>query len=230
MPLFRRQIEQGGPVTVTHPEVTRYFMTISEAAQLIIQAGAMGQGGELFVLEMGTPIKIADMARDLIRLSGKEPDQDVQVVFTGLREGEKLYEELITADENVAKTNHAKIMVLRSNGNGRAAAQDYKRKLQTRVESLYRAAIRNDTAAIRTILKEIVPEYTPIQNVAACDSPGRSYMPEDQLKIDDPFIPDLPVHTQGHQDGDGIEKTVQDQPQKDHQSNHQVVRIRIPFF
>jgi len=116
VPLFRRQIEQGGPVTVTHPEVNRYFMTIPEAAQMILQAGAMGEGGEIFILRMGTPVKIADMARDLIRLSGKEPDRDIKVVFTGLRDGEKLYEELITVGEGIVRTGHEKIMVLRNYG------------------------------------------------------------------------------------------------------------------
>ncbi len=113
IPLFRRQIEQGGPVTVTHPDVNRYFMTIPEAAQMIIQAGAMGEGSEVFILRMGTPVKILDMARDLIRLSGKEPDKDIKIVFTGLREGEKLYEELITVGEGIGPTKHEKIMVLR---------------------------------------------------------------------------------------------------------------------
>jgi FlaA1/EpsC-like NDP-sugar epimerase len=116
VPLFRRQIEQGGPVTVTHPEVNRYFMTIPEAAQMIMQAGAMGEGGEIFILRMGTPVKIADMARDLIRLSGKEPDRDIRIVFTGLRDGEKLYEELITVGEGIVPTGHEKIMVLRNYG------------------------------------------------------------------------------------------------------------------
>ncbi|GKT28962.1 polysaccharide biosynthesis protein, partial [Aduncisulcus paluster] len=104
---------KGGPVTVTHKDVTRYFMSISEAAQLILQAGVMAEGGEIFILEMGEPVKIADMARDLIRLSGKEPDKDIEIVFTGLREGEKLYEELITEGEGIIRTEHDKIMVLK---------------------------------------------------------------------------------------------------------------------
>ncbi len=114
IPVFRNQIEQGGPVTVTHPEVRRFFMTIPEAAQLILQAGGMGQGGEIFILKMGTPVKIVDMARDLIRLSGREPDRDVKITFTGLRDGEKLYEELITVGEGIVSTKHEKIMVLRT--------------------------------------------------------------------------------------------------------------------
>ncbi|MBS3780686.1 MAG: polysaccharide biosynthesis protein, partial [Desulfovermiculus sp.] len=111
VPLFKKQIEQGGPVTVTHPEATRFFMTIPEACQLILQAGAMGKGSEIFILDMGTQIKIADMARDLIRLSGLEPDEDIKVEYIGLRPGEKLYEELITDGEDVLPTSHKKIMV-----------------------------------------------------------------------------------------------------------------------
>ncbi len=113
VPLFKKQIQNGGPVTVTHPDVTRFFMTIPEACQLILQAGAMGDGGEIFILDMGTPIKIVDMARDLIRLSGFEPEVDIKIEYTGLRPGEKLYEELITEGENIIPTRHEKIMVLK---------------------------------------------------------------------------------------------------------------------
>lgn len=109
IPLFRRQIATGGPVTVTDAEMTRYFMTIPEAAQLVMQAGAMGKGGEVFLLDMGKPVKIMDLARNMIRLSGFEPDKDIKIEITGLRPGEKLYEELLTAGEGTSKTTHKKI-------------------------------------------------------------------------------------------------------------------------
>jgi FlaA1/EpsC-like NDP-sugar epimerase len=168
IPLFRRQIEQGGPVTVTHPEVNRFFMTIPEASQMILQAGAMGEGGEVFILRMGTPVKIADMARDLIRLSGKEPDLDIKIVFTGLRNGEKLYEELITIGEDILPTDHEKVMVLRSNifFNGAKNLQEAKENLYRKLDDLLKIAARHDAKGIKVKLKEIVPEYTPQENEA----------------------------------------------------------------
>jgi len=165
IPLFRNQIRQGGPVTVTHPDITRYFMTIPEACQLILQAGALGRGGEIFVLEMGTPVKIADMARDLIRLSGKEPGRDIEIVFTGLRPGEKLHEELITDGEDVTRTRHEKIMVLKCNGKGPLNGTQYLQvpaePLSGELEQLYRAALANDAESIKTRLRRMVPEYNP---------------------------------------------------------------------
>ena len=165
LPLFRRQLEQGGPITVTHPDVTRYFMTITEAAQLIVQAGGLGEGGEIFILEMGTPVKIAQMAEELVRLSGKKPGEDVEIVFIGLRAGEKLYEELITQDEGVVSTKHKKIMVLRSNGwHGKKDQAEFSQWLDGVLEDLYRIANTHDVKAIRTMLKEILPDYMPEQN------------------------------------------------------------------
>ncbi len=166
IPLFRRQIEQGGPVTVTHPEINRFFMTIPEASQMILQAGTMGEGGEIFILRMGTPIRIADMARDLIRLSGKEPDVDIKIVFTGLREGEKLYEELITVGEDILPTSHKKVMVLKSNGFFHEAKNptEAKKYLYDQLDELEKMAKRHDAKGIKIKLKEIVPEYLPQEN------------------------------------------------------------------
>ncbi|MFH2090867.1 MAG: nucleoside-diphosphate sugar epimerase/dehydratase [Pseudomonadota bacterium] len=154
VPLFKRQIEQGGPVTITHPEVTRYFMTIPEASQLILQAGAMGKGGETFILEMGTSVKIVDMARDLIRLSGFEPDKDIKIEYIGLRPGEKLYEELITKGEDIVPTAHKKIMVL----SGQACDQLL---LNDDIDRIIEVAKAQDGEKIKTMLKQIVPEYVP---------------------------------------------------------------------
>ncbi|ABW66819.1 polysaccharide biosynthesis protein [Desulfosudis oleivorans] len=158
IPLFQKQIGKGGPVTVTHPEVTRFFMTVSEACQLILQAGAIGNTGrgraEVFVLKMGTPVKIVDMARDLIRLSGLEPDKDISIEFVGLRPGEKLYEELIVEGEGVVPTEHEKIMVLRG-------AEAHAAVLNGAIEELERSAELQDGGAIRVWLKKIVPEYEP---------------------------------------------------------------------
>jgi len=154
VPLFRKQIERGGPVTVTHPEIIRYFMSIPEAAQLILQAGAMGKGGEIFILDMGEPIRIVDMARDLIRLHGLEPGKDIAIEFTGLRPGEKLHEELITSGEGIVSTDHAKIMVLRGKTQDAAA-------LLAQIETLLAISRRGDGEAIRKRLRDIVPEYQP---------------------------------------------------------------------
>ena len=160
VPLFKRQIAVGGPVTVTHPEMTRYFMLIPEACQLILQAGSMGEGGEVFILEMGTPVKIDDMARDLIRLSGKEPERDIQIVYTGLRPGEKLYEELITHGEGITATLHEKIMVLRRDGH-LTDAVERERLLQQTLDSLVEAAASFDATRIKATLKAAIPEYVP---------------------------------------------------------------------
>ncbi|MBG0778251.1 MAG: polysaccharide biosynthesis protein [Desulfovibrionaceae bacterium] len=154
IPLFRRQIEHGGPVTVTHPEVTRFFMTVEEACQLILQAGSMGGRGEIFLLKMGRPVRIADMARDLIRLSGRNPEKDVEIKFIGLRPGEKLYEELITEGEDVVPTEHDKIMVLEG---ATCSLPD----VDALIADLKSAADAMDAAAIRTHLRSAVPEYTP---------------------------------------------------------------------
>jgi len=163
LPLFRRQLERGGPITVTHPEVTRYFMTIPEAAQLILQAGGLGDGGEIFILKMGTPVKIAQMAEELVRLSGKKPGKDVEIIYIGLREGEKLCEELITQDESIIGTKHEKILVLNPNDwNGMNSQTEFTQWLGRALENLYVTARTHDAQALKSKLREVLPEYHPL--------------------------------------------------------------------
>jgi len=149
VPLFQKQIEAGGPVTVTHPDIERYFMTIPEAVQLVLQSAALGSGGETFVLDMGQPVKILDMAREMIRLAGREGQVDV--VFTGLRPGEKLYEELFLSDEHYARTVHEKIFVSQ---NG-APQWD---SLKHQVVALLNAARAGNRREVYRRLFDIVPE------------------------------------------------------------------------
>jgi len=152
VPLFKKQIQRGGPVTVTHPDVTRFFMTIPEASQLILQAGSMGNGGEIFILDMGTPIKIDDMARDLIRLSGFEPDVDIKIEYVGLRPGEKLFEELITEGENIVPTRHEKIMVLKG-------IECDLELLNGKIDELTGLAQGQKGDQIKSKLRDIISEY-----------------------------------------------------------------------
>ena len=158
IPLFREQIENRKPVTVTHPEAVRYFMTIPEASQLVLQASTMGQGGEIFVLDMGKPVKIVDLAKNLIRLSGLEPDRDIPIVFVGLRPGEKMYEELMLDGEGMKPTPHHKIHVL--DGGKISFAQ-----VQNWVDDLGDLVEKKDVGGLVAKLQEIVPEYTPSKEI-----------------------------------------------------------------
>ncbi|MCA9610766.1 MAG: polysaccharide biosynthesis protein, partial [Myxococcales bacterium] len=152
IPIFREQVLKGGPVTVTHPDMTRYFMTIPEACQLVLQAGSMGHGGEIFILDMGEPVKIVDLARDLIRLSGLRPDVDVPIEFTGVRPGEKLFEELSTDAENVDKTRHPKIFV------GRHSSEPIDEVMRW-LEALETAASSGDPQKLVARLRACIPEF-----------------------------------------------------------------------
>lgn len=152
IPLFKKQIEEGGPVTVTHPKIIRYFMTIEEAVGLVIQAGGMAKGGEIFVLDMGEPVKILDLAKNLIRLSGFEPDVDIKIVFTGLRPGEKLYEELLMSEEGLLDTKHKKIFI------GRPIDFD-KNDLQKYLIELRNIVLEEDDELMEQAMKNLVPTF-----------------------------------------------------------------------
>ncbi|WPV64442.1 nucleoside-diphosphate sugar epimerase/dehydratase [Chitinophaga sp. LS1] len=152
IPRFKQQLEKGGPLTVTHPEITRYFMTIPEACQLVLEAGAMGQGGEIFVFDMGQPVKIAHLARKMILMSGREPGKDVQIVYTGLRPGEKLYEELLNNSENTVSTYHEKIMI--------AKVREYDFiEVNQRIEELIASAHKHYVTPTVVLMKQLVPEF-----------------------------------------------------------------------
>jgi FlaA1/EpsC-like NDP-sugar epimerase len=152
IPLFSRQIEKGGPVTVTHPEVTRYFMTIPEACQLVLEAGSMGNGGEIFVFDMGESVRILDLAEKMIRLSGFEPGKDIQIKITGLRPGEKLYEEVLSDAENTMPTHHPQILIAR--------VRTYNRvEVEQNVEALTQLFNTQDNKRIVSELKALVPEF-----------------------------------------------------------------------
>ncbi len=152
IPIFRKQIQSGQPVTITHPDVTRFFMTIPEACQLVLEAGTMGNGGEIFIFDMGESVKIADLARKMIRLSGLELGKDISIVFTGLRPGEKLYEELLADQENTIPTHHPKIMI--------AKVREYEYDLVAQeIESLTGLFEDQDNQQIVRKMKDMVPEY-----------------------------------------------------------------------
>ena len=160
VPLFREQIAQGGPLTVTHPDVTRYFMTTREAVHLVLQAFSMGEQHEVFVLDMGEPVRVLDLARNMIRLSGLEPDKDVEIHFTGLRPGEKLFEELITSGETMKPTQHARIRVFQ----GQAQSSSEVRRFLDQLEE----SIRNrDEREVLSQLRKLIPEFQPQPSTAS---------------------------------------------------------------
>ncbi|HSF53576.1 MAG TPA: polysaccharide biosynthesis protein, partial [Algoriphagus sp.] len=152
IPLFKKQIMNGGPISVTHPEITRYFMTIPEACQLVLEAGVMGEGGEIYVFDMGEPIKILDLAKKMIQLSGKKVDVDIKIQFTGLREGEKLYEELLNDFETVKITHHPKIKI------AQVSPSSY-HKIDGQIEFFQELIGKNNETDLVRHLKALVPEY-----------------------------------------------------------------------
>ena len=157
IPRFREQIRNGGPVTVTHPDIIRYFMTIPEACRLVMEAGTMGMGGEIYIFEMGRPVKIADMARRMIELSGFDPDKDISIVYTGLRPGEKLYEELLSNKENTLPTAHSKIRV--------AKVREYNYfDVVNELNKLNELAARVNIPDVVKMMKDIVPEFVSMNS------------------------------------------------------------------
>jgi len=157
IPIFQNQINRGGPLTITHPEMSRYFMSIPEAAQLTLQAGAMGDTtGQIFLLDMGKAVKIKDMAYDLIRLSGLEPEKDIPIIYTGLRPGEKLYEELISKEEKAQGTDHKKIMLVQHGAHNMPW-----QLMQREIQSLMDISMKLDPDAIKRKLQHLIPDYTP---------------------------------------------------------------------
>jgi FlaA1/EpsC-like NDP-sugar epimerase len=155
VPTFKQQIAAGGPITVTHPDICRYFMTIPEAVQLVLQAAVLGRGGEVLMLNMGEPVKIVDLAKELIRLSGYEINKDIEIKFTGLRPGEKLFEELFIEGEEYDPTEHEKLFMVKN------ASRIVPRNLNITVDALCQAATKNDTNSIMFLLEQIVPGYKP---------------------------------------------------------------------
>ena len=153
IPHFKKQIAEGGPVTVTHPDITRFFMTIPEAAQLVLQAASYAKGGEIFILDMGKPVKIYDLAKKLILLSGLKPDENIKIVFTGLRPGEKLYEELLMKEEGLTETEHRKIFI------GKPCRIPYEELLQ-KLETLKNIAYADDDTKIKNIMADVIETYS----------------------------------------------------------------------
>jgi FlaA1/EpsC-like NDP-sugar epimerase len=160
VPMFKQQIMAGGPVTVTHPEMQRFFMTIPEASQLVLQASAMGNGGEVFVLDMGDPVKIVDLARNLILLSGLRPDEDIRIEFTGTRPGEKLYEELSHLDEGTVATQHEKVRVF-------AAHAIKQPNMPACLSDLREGCATRDASMLVLALKCAIPDYSPSEHILA---------------------------------------------------------------
>jgi FlaA1/EpsC-like NDP-sugar epimerase len=152
IPLFKKQIERGGPVTVTHPDITRYFMTIPEACELVLEAATMGEGGEVFVFDMGESVKIVNLAKKMITLSGLRVDRDIEIKYTGLRPGEKLYEELLNTDENTLPTHHPKILIAKVNSPSFAY-------MEAQVQEISRLLTEANTNCLVSKIKEVIPEY-----------------------------------------------------------------------
>jgi len=164
IPMFKEQIERGGPITITHPKMIRYFMTIPEASKLVIQAGAYGKGGEVFILDMGEPVRIVDLAEDLIRLAGLEVGRDIEIKFTGIRPGEKLYEELLTASEGITATRNSKIFIAKPEEVDEQA-------LMAMIEKLEMAARVGKPRNIIRGFQEIVPSFAPNRDMIHNEKP-----------------------------------------------------------